>query len=490
MFKKLIKIYKKPIKIEDFMKNNNIISENYENKSNVNYDNKTKEKSSAQKVLPVLIIVIIGLLVVLTCVLIAYYQVYKTNKQNANILEGVYASSYYSMVDNVNNLSVDVSKYSTLTTRQSKINTMQDMVADCNYILAGLGTLPINQENVVSATKFFNQISGVCEAYTKVLNNNKNLTIEQELLFEKIGIVLNEIKDKFNNQNYGMYDTGFNFVDAGIFDNDGMNELSSSMGDVTSEAVEYPVMIFDGPFSASLETKIIKGLPVQEISVEDAKNYLKQDVYKDYDAQIEYDKTTDGDIDTYDFKIIFNNEKQYAQVSKRGGLLITLSGEGSETYKTYDEYDAVAKAEDFANSIGFKNMKCVWKDAVKNIEYINLAPVVNGVIYYPDLVKVKIDLGNNMIVGLEALNYALNHTERELNFVNSESEAESILGFDYDVLDKSKAVIKLDGGREIAVYEFHVDRINGEFYYYVDALTNQIAKVLKVVETENSFKLI
>ena len=223
--------------------------EKQQNKSNVSNEKETKKKSNAQKAIPALIVAIVTLVIILTCVLIAYYQVHKSNKQNANILEGVYTSSYYSMVDNVNNLHVDLSKYSTLSTNQAKINTIQDMQTDCNYIVAGLSVLPIEEETVVSATKFFNQVSGVCEAYTTVLNKGQNLSIEQELLFDKISMVVGEIKSNFNEQNYGMYDTNFNFVDASVFDKTGMNELSAGMGDLTSESIEYPSMIFDGPFS-------------------------------------------------------------------------------------------------------------------------------------------------------------------------------------------------------------------------------------------------
>ena len=113
-------------------------AENQKNVSKVNENEKTKKKSNAQKAMPWMIVAIVSLLIILTCVLIAYYQVYKSSKQNANILEGVYASSYYSMVDNVNNLAVDLSKYSTLSTEKSKLETMQDMMVDCNFILAGL----------------------------------------------------------------------------------------------------------------------------------------------------------------------------------------------------------------------------------------------------------------------------------------------------------------------------------------------------------------
>ena len=110
---------------------------------------------------------------------------------------------------------------------------------DCNYILAGLSVLPINQENVISATKFFNQVNGVCEAYSNVLNRNETLTQEQELVFDKIALVVGKIKANFNKQADGMYDTNFNFVDAGFFDNTGMNVPSVGMGDLTNSNIDY-----------------------------------------------------------------------------------------------------------------------------------------------------------------------------------------------------------------------------------------------------------
>ncbi len=467
-----------------------IEKEKQENLSKVNQDKQTKKKSNAQKAVPILVVVIITLLVILTCVLIAYYQVYKSGKQNANILEGVYTSSYYSMVDNINNLAVDISKYSTLTTKQAKLNTLNDMRGDCNYILAGLSVIPINEENVVSATKFFNQVDGLCEAYATKLNKNEELTQEEEVMFDKIGLVLGEIKEKFNTQNYGMYDTNFNFIDASIFDNTGMNEISSGLGDLTNASIEYPSMIFDGPFSTALETREVKGLPKNEISKDDATKYLKEKVYKNRDVEIEFKNETEGDISTYDFEIIIEGKKYNAQVSKRGGLLITLSSyaEGGDPIMKGEQASEMANT--FANNIGFESMEPVWLEIHENVAYVNLAPTIDDVIYYPDLVKVKVDLTGQDIIGFEAVNYALNHVKRAPQFNVAEQEAEKLLGFDYEILKISKTVIKLDSGKEIAAYEFMTERIDGLYYYYIDANTNQIAKTMKVVSIKGVQKLI
>lgn len=465
--------------------------EKQNNTSNVNQDKKTKKKSNAQKAVPVLIVVVVSLLIILTCVLIAYYQVYSSSKQNANILEGVYTSSYYSMVDNVNNLAVDLSKYSTLSTSQAKTNTIQDMMTDCNYILAGLSILPINEENVISATKFFNQVNGLCVAYLKKLNENKNLTIEEELVFDKIGIVVGKIKSNFNEQNYGMYDTGYNFVDASIFDNTGMNELSTGMGDLTNASIDYPAMIFDGPFSTALETKNVKGLPEEEISQQQAYDYLKNTVYKNRkDVQVKFESETDGDIATYDYFVEVEGKDFHAQVSKRGGLLITISGyaEGGDPIMSGEQSLELAKT--FANNIGFENMESVWLEIHENVAYVNLAPVENDIIMYPDLVKVKVDLTAQEIIGFEAVNYALNHVDRNVEFLISENEAEELLGFDYNVLKTSKAVIRLDSGKEISAYEFITERIDGMYFYYIDANKLEIAKTMKLVTIKNVEKLI
>ena len=478
------------------MKKSKISSVDYDREqqdraSKVNQDKKTKNKSNAQKAIPWLIIAVVSLVIILTCTLIAYYQVYKSGKQNANILEGVYTSSYYSMVDNVNNLSVDLSKYSTLTTTKAKTAAMQDMMVDCNYILAGLSVLPINEENVIASTKFFNQVNGLCEAYLNQLNNGISLTQEQELMFDRIALVVGRIKANFNEQNAGMYDTNFNFVDASIFDNTGMNELSQGMGDLTADSIEYPSMIFDGPFSSALETSTIYGLGEKEVSADEARDYLMNTVYKNRkNVEISLNRETSGDIATYDFDVEIEGKNFDAQVSKLGGLLMTISSyaEGGDAIMSGEQ--AVEMAKTFANNVGFENMESVWCEINQNVAYINLVSVENDILLYPDMVKVKVDLTGQDIIGFEALNYAKNHRDRVFEFNASEAEAEKLLGFDYEVLKTSKALIRLDNGNEVACYEFICERIDGTFFYYIDANKLEIVKTLKLVKIKDVEKLI
>ena len=90
------------------------------------------------------------------------------------------------------------------------------------------------------------------------------------------------------------------------------------------------------------------------------------------------------------------------------------------------------------------------------------------------------------IIGLEAKNYAYNHVERTFETSIGLEEAEKELGFDYIVLNTRKAIIALESDIEVAVYEFACDRINGLYYYYVDANTGSLVKILKVVDSNGT----
>ena len=445
-----------------------------------------KKMSTAQKMVPILIVGCVVLAIALGATLIAFYNLKRRDEESVKTLESMYSSSYYSMVDSVNNLQVNADKFETLTTSNAQRMVLRDMEQDCAYVVAGLGVLPLDVENSNSAIKFFNQVSGMCEAYIAIIDKGESLSSEQLLLVDKAEMALSIIKSKLNTHNDQVKMGDYNFVSVGVFDDSGVTQFSNSIGDLTANEVDYPTMIFDGPFSASLENKVIKGLSGEEVSQEQAAEYLKNTVYKNQDVEIEFVGETQGDFVTYDFTVVKEGVEYAAQVTKRQGLLLTLCGYAETEQPNISNEQAKQFAEDFANNIGFENMITTWMEVKDNIAYINLAPMQDGVVLYPDLVKVKIDMYKQNVIGFEAKNYAFNHVVRNFEFSVAVDEAEQKLGFDYVVLNTRKAIIALDGDVEVAVHEFACDRINGLYYYYVDANSGDIVKILKVVDSNGT----
>ncbi len=472
------------------MKKSNNIEEKIEKtttKRDLGEENKREKKmSTAQKMMPILIIGCVALAIALGATLIAFFQLKKNNKQSSQTLESVYSSSYYSMVDSVNNLQVNADKFETLSSASSQRAVLKDMEQDCAYIIAGLSVLPIDVENSNSAIKFFNQVNGMCEAYIVTIDKGESLTPEQLLLVDKAEYALSIIKSKLNTHNDLVRKGDYQFITAGVFDGEGVTQFSNSIGDLTANEVDYPTMIFDGPFSESLENKQIRGLLKEEISKEQAYEYLKNTVYADEKVEIEYLRETIGDFVTYDFKITKNDIDYMAQVTKRQGLLLTLSGYADMEEPGISSEKAQDLAIAFAEKVGFGKLTTTWLEVKDNIAYINLAPTQNDVILYPDLVKVKVDMYSQSVIGFEAKNYAFNHIERKFETSITIEDAKKELGFDYIVLNTRKAIIALENDIEVAVYEFACERIGGLYYYYIDANTGNLVEILKVVDSNGT----
>ena len=142
-------------------------------------------------------------------------------------------------------------------------------------------------------------------------------------------------------------------------------------------------------------------------------------------------------------------------------------------------------AESFAEKLGLENMKCVWSAASKEVSYINLAPVIDDIIMYPDLIKVKVDLNNNSLVGWEATSYAYNHTQRDdLIPQLSEDEAKKLVSSNLVIESQKLCVIPLDYVGETLAYEFSGKYNDFNYYLYIDADTGNQVRILKVVQTD------
>ena len=70
--------------------------------------------------------------------------------------------------------------------------------------------------------------------------------------------------------------------------------------------------------------------------------------------------------------------------------------------------------EKWAKTLINQDMEGVWISVLGDTAFINLAPVINDIVYYPDLIKVKISLTDGSLLGWEANSYLQNHINREI----------------------------------------------------------------------------
>ena len=100
-------------------------------------------------------------------------------------------------------------------------------------------------------------------------------------------------------------------------------------------------------------------------------------------------------------------------ISKKGGHIVesTLDREVNEEKITQEEANEIGKS--YLADKGFENMKETYFIKQGNVVTINYAYNDNGVIVYPDLIKVRVALDNGEVLGIEATGYLNSHQERE-----------------------------------------------------------------------------
>ncbi|MBO7156600.1 MAG: germination protein YpeB, partial [Clostridia bacterium] len=194
---------------------------------------------------------------------------------------------------------------------------------------------------------------------------------------------------------------------------------------------------------------------------------------------------TEGAIPSY----LFSVGEGSLEVSKVGGYIVECSTPYTEGEYTATVEQVINTATVFLSYIGYNDMKAVWVSENSGLVYINFAYEKDGVIYYPDLIKVKISLTESKIIGLEAQNYLYNHVERApLPEVKPDAEIEVKEGF--EVSSKRLAVIPTEWNTEIVAYEVAGSYQDSKYYIYYDAKTLEEIKVMRVINDENQGELI
>ncbi len=406
-----------------------------------------------------------------------------TYKQQLN---NSYNKNLYELVNNIGALEVDMSKLIATNNASSQQELLSNIYSTCASANTNLGDLPISNHKIESVNKYVNTLGGYSfSLLTKTIKQNK-LSAEDfeqiEALYENCRQALYDLNNYMNSlkgNNSIIDDIDFSDGDASGFD--------GGLTNVNNTASKVPSLIYDGPFSDSVVNREIKGLTGEEITEEQAEEKIKQ-YFSYFDKyEVEYVGDSNGKFATFNYNINANDHQLFVQITKKGGFILSINslyeGEGQANL-TLNQCENLA--HNFASLMGIENMYTVWSQTVEDVTYINLAPIISKVIYYPDLIKVKVHnkLGN--VIGWEASNYAYNHVEREgINPAISFEEAEQMISPNLNIKERNLAYIPGEYGGEMATYEFVCEWKDYTYYVYLDVVTGEEVNIMRVIETSN-----
>ena len=419
---------------------------------------------------------------------IAYGVSMSKAEEYSTHLENVYKKNYFELVENANSVDTNISKLLASEDKKYQAKMLAEISQDAKEMQGNIAMMPLSGDSIMQSVRFINQMSGYTQILEEKIQSGEGLSQSDLQVLEQMHQSLTEIKLFLNKMSDRMM-SGYNIVKARKHRHGDFDDFNLDFSQMHADDGDYPTMIYDGPFSDSVVNKKITGLSGKELTKEEVHKKV-DDVFKN-STTIKYDGQANGRFKTFNF-VVKNADGQrlFVQATKIGGHILTVSGHINSGTKNFDYEKAENVALDFVKKTGIENAKVVWHQELDDQIYFNLAPVQNGIILYPDLVKVKVDLEHGNVIGYDAIAYLTNHTERTLGKAEiAESEAKAVIDSSFEIGQGRLCLSPLDFNREVLCWEFECQRDNATYYIYINAQTGIEENILKVVETSDGSKL-
>ncbi len=438
------------------------------------------ELTNKKKNIIIAIIIVLLLAAVITLsVFVGIYAKYRMEKDRD--IEGFYQSAYYGLVGNFVDIENDLAKSRVMSDSKILRQNLMKIDVNCNLASQNLQVFYANNEGMSNLMNYINQLGDYCGYLIKEIEKGKSLTTSQVENLNRMWIVSKEYGKLLNSlQDYAT--DGYTFAKMLGANNDKFEDILSNIG---NGSIEYPSLIYDGPFSDGVQKREAKGVTGEEITADQGKKFVEKYLVG-YDIEnIEYAEDSINRIPSYLYAVKLKGGRQCSvQIAKKGGLLLMLDlfHEVVEPSLTMEQCQKVA--EQYCESIGLKNMKAVWINNNQSNVYINMCYEQDGIVNYPDMVKLKISLDTGEVIGYEGLNYAFNHTSREYEKPTI-SEEQAVLNVSALLSDIEVRMVTIPWNTvsEKVAYEI-VGTLDGEKYFvYVDVYNGDELNVLRMIDS-------
>lgn len=409
---------------------------------------------------------------------------YVQNREQKNELNAGYERSFFELSDASQSLETSLSKMLVAYDDEQTTVIAMDVYKNSEAALDALTRLPIDRPEIVNAEKFYNQVADFSLSFNKniayKLNSESYRNKIEDLYITARGInqMIKEEGEELKENNYKYSSMMLMRAKKKRFSEAADNSQSESR----YQSVEYPEIIYDGPFSDSTAKKIFKALEnLPEISFEEACGILKEKLpFKISDFKLAGE--TGGMAPGY--LISMNTEKGevYCDISKKGGVILTACSNRETGAATLNEEGAIAKAKEYVIKLGF-DVEPVWYNSINGVAVINFAPIKENITYYTDLVKVKVALDNGDFLGAEATGYCINHSAREFKISLSPDEAKDLLPSKLTANSVRLAVVPYME-KCVLTYEIAAEYRGLDYFIYVDADSGKQINIMRVIDDE------
>lgn len=411
-------------------------------------------------------------------------------------LDNQYNRAFYEMVGYVDNVQALLIKSLITSTPNATATTMQEAWRQANLAQANLGQLPVSQHALANTAKFLAQVGDLAYSINHKNMEGKNLDEKEYKMIEQLHGYAESLNKSLNDLQSQISSGRIKWGElrekgTPLFKRTSSEMPKEQFENIDKTFVDYPTLIYDGPFSDHLTKIEPKGLTGEDLNQDEAKEYVIKFFGKDKVERVDtVGKNDNSDIKTYTYNVVFKDGSEddiaTVDVTQKGGHVLWMLRNRDTGQETVDIDKAKELGKKFLEERGYKGMVDTYYLKEDGTATINYAYQQEGVTIYPDLIKVKIALDNGEIVGFESKGYLYAHTERNIPEPKiTEEEARSMIGDRMEIVSSGLAIIPTDYKTELFTYEFKGKLNDRDFIVYINAETGKEEKILMIVDTPN-----
>lgn len=411
-----------------------------------------------------------------------------------NTLSNVYQHAFSELTASVYEVDSALQKLSYATSPSLISSLCTEVFGKAMLAQMALGELPYGNVELEHTAAFIAKAGDYAAALSKSAAVNGACSAEERQNLRALAAASSSLSQMLTDLETDLYRGAITMEDlsnaearlSAATEQGGPITAGSSYQNIESEFPQIPSLVYDGPFSEHLSNRTPKLLEGKTAYSQGQALTAAADFLRVKPEILTLTGTVEGNLPAWGFSGAIEGGEVYLEVSQQGGVVVQMLSSRAAGEAAFSAEEAKIAALEFLAERGYQGLTPTYYISKANILTVNLAYTQDGVLCYPDLIKVSVALDTCRVVGFEARGYLMNHTPRTLSQpAISEVDAQAVVGSDLTILSRQLALIPTGGEYEVLCYEFKCETADGKHcLVYVNAQTGAEERILLLLEDE------
>ncbi len=419
----------------------------------------------------------------------------RMGQDNASVAGG-YRGTVYEFIHIAEEIDddLDTLRISESPSKQAEILT--NILVQTRMAEMGLEKLPYDSHSEEKTMRFLNGISKFCEDSLEKLSRGEELGEWDKRHVENLYTAQHKVREKLDELAACCEDKDVTGMMRGK-----KSCITETLQELENELAEFPTLTEKQPREKKDE-KPTPSMPNGETqpsqnaektaaqgdeTAQPAKKEMKdragvssqkaEEICKYYFAEYGVTDTVYGGeslgkgLKAYNFTMTTDKGVEiFAEISQKDGALIYFDYYEECNRHVHDIETAKNTAQAFLNRLGYENMVPVRVDESGTNADFTFAYQMDGCIYYPDEIVVKVCEERGVVSGMDASRYLKKHGDRYALSANITMQQARENLSDKLTVEASETVLFEHKGREVLAYEFFCSYDGKLYFVYVDAM--------------------